>query len=142
MAGGPAQQAAEHIAPALVGGEDAVADHEDGGAHVVGDDAQGDIRLGALAVADAGDLADLFHDVLHRVHQEQVVHVLHHAGQALHAQARVDILPPQGGVVAFAVVIELGEHQVPYLHIAVALTAYVTVGPAAAVLRAPVEVDL
>ena len=34
------------------------------------------------------------------------------------------------------------EHQVPYLHIAVALTAYVTVGPAAAVLRAPVEVDL
>ena len=45
VAGGPAQQTAQHIAPPLVGGQDAVADHEGGGADVVGDDPQGHIPL-------------------------------------------------------------------------------------------------
>ncbi len=142
VAGGPAQQAAEHIAPALVGGEDAVANHEHGGAHMVGDDAQGDVGFGALAVLYAGNLADFFHDVLDRVHQEQVVHPLHHAGQALHAQARVDILPPQGGVIALAVAVELGEHQVPDLNVAVAVAAQAAGRLAAAMLGAPVEENL
>ena len=38
VAGGTAEQAAQHVAPALIGGEHAVADHEGGGADVVGDD--------------------------------------------------------------------------------------------------------
>ena len=45
MAGGAAQQAAQHIAAALVGGHDAVADHKDGAADVVGDHAQRDVAL-------------------------------------------------------------------------------------------------
>ena len=42
---------------------------------------------------------------------------------------------------ALAVVIELGEHVVPYLDIAVAVTAHGAAGLAAAVLLAPVIVD-
>ncbi len=45
VAGGTAQQAAQHVAAALVAGQDAVADHKGGGADVVGDDTQGNIVL-------------------------------------------------------------------------------------------------
>ncbi len=50
VAGGPAQQAAQHVATALVGGQHAVADHEGGGADVVGDHAEGHVLGGGLAV--------------------------------------------------------------------------------------------
>ena len=46
---------------------------------------------------------------LHGIHLEQVAHVLHHAGQTL--------------VVALAVGVELAEHEVPDLHITVAVAA-------------------
>ena len=68
VAGGAAQQAAQHIAPALVAGQHAVADHEAGGADVVGDDPKGHVLLPALAVAGAGDLRDLVGDGHHGVH--------------------------------------------------------------------------
>ena len=67
VAGGPAQQTAEHIAPALVGGEHAVTDHEGGGADVVCDDPEGHVLAVALAVVGAGDLGHLVGDVHHGV---------------------------------------------------------------------------
>ena len=97
MAGGTAQQAAQHIAAALVLRDDAVADHKDGGADVVGDHTQGNIRFLILLVGDAGDLADLLHDVLDGVDLEEVVDTLHDAGQALQAHAGIDVLVLQAG---------------------------------------------
>ena len=142
VAGGPAQQAAQDVAPALVAGQDAVADEEAGGPDVVRDDAEGHVVVVALAVVGAGDLADLVGDVHDGIHIEEGVHVLHHAGQALQTHAGVDVLLLELGVVVVAVVIELGEDVVPDLDIAVAVAAYGAAGLAAAVLHAAVIVDL
>ena len=142
VAGGAAQQTAQHIAAALVAGQDAVADHECGGADVVGDDAQAHVPLLRLAVVGAGQLADLVGDVHNGIHIEQAVHVLAHAGQTLQTHTGVDVLLLQLGVVVVAVVVELAEHVVPDLDIAVAVAAHGAAGLAAAVLRAAVVVDL
>ena len=83
VAGGPAQQAAQDIAPAGVGGGNAVGDHKGGGTDVVGDDPQGNVGAVVLVVGDAGDFGDFFHDVLDSVHLKEVVHPLHDAGQTL-----------------------------------------------------------
>ena len=141
VAGGPAQQAAQHIAPALVGGQHAVADHKHGGADMVGNHPEGHVLLPALAVVGLGDLGHLVGDVHHRVHIEQGSHPLAHAGQPLQPHAGVDVLLLQLGVVVVPVVVELGKHHVPNLDIAVALTAHGAPGPAAAVLLAAVIVD-
>ena len=142
VAGGAAQQAAQHIAAALVAGQDTVADHKRGRPDVIGDDPQAHIPFVALAVVGAGQLADLVGDVHHRVHIEQAGHVLAHTGQALQTHTGVDVLLLQLGVVVVAVVVELGEHVVPYLDIAVAVAAHGAAGLAAAVLRSAVIIDL
>ena len=142
VTGSAAQQTAQHIAAALVAGQDAVADHEAGGADVVGDDAQGHVPGVALAIVGAGDLADLLGDVHHGVHVEQGVDVLTCHSQTLQAHTGIDVLLHQIGVVAMAVIVELGEHIVPDLHVAVAFAAHGAAGLAAAVLRAAVIVHL
>ena len=142
MAGGPAEQAAQDVAPTLVGGEDSVADHKGGGADVVGDDPEGDVGGMALAVAGPGDLSDFCSDVHHGVHIEQGGDALAHGGQALQAHAGVDVFLLQLSVVVFPVVVELGEHHVPDLHIAVAVAAHGAAGLAAAILGTAVIVDL
>ena len=142
MAGGPAQQTPQHIAPPLVGGQDAVADHEGGGADVVGDDPQGHVPLLRLAVVGPGELRHLVGDVHHGVHIEQALHILAHTGQTLQAHTGVDVLLLQLGIVALAIVVELGEHVVPDLDIPVAVAAHGAPGLAAAELRPAVIVDL
>ena len=141
MAGRPAQQAAQNVAPALVGGEHAVADHKGGRADVVGDDPQGDVLLPGLPVVGPGDLRHLVGDVHDGVHIEEGVHVLAHHRQALQAHAGVDVLLLELGVVALAVVVKLGEYHVPDLDISVALAAHRTARLAAAVLLPPVVID-
>ena len=141
VAGGSSQQAAQHVAAALVAGQHAVADHKGSRADVVGDDAQGHVFLAALAVARAGDLRDLVRDVHHRVDVEQRIDILAHDSQTLKAHAGVDVLLLELGVVVVAVVVELGEDDVPDLHIAVAVAADGAAGLAAAVLFAAVVVN-
>ena len=142
MTGGTAQQAAQHIAAALILRDNAVADHKDGGADVVGDHTDGNILFLILLVGDAGDLADLLHDVLDGIDLKEVIDALHDAGQALQAHAGIDVLVLQGGVMTLAVGIELGEYQVPELNIAVAVTADMAIGTAAALFGPAVKVDL
>ena len=91
VAGSPAEEPAEHVAPAFVGGEHAVADHKHGGADVVGDHPQRHVLGGGLAVVGVGDLGHLVGDVHDGVHVEQGGHVLTHAGQPLQAHAGVDV---------------------------------------------------
>ncbi len=142
MARTAAQQAAQHIAPALVGGQNAVGNHKGGAADVVGDDPQGDVGFFILAVLHPGDAGDVLHDPLDGVHLKQVVDPLHDTGDPLQTHAGVDVGMFHRGVVAFPVGIELGEHQVPELHIPVAVAAYATGGFAAAVFLAAVKVEL
>ena len=98
VAGGSSQQAAQHVAAALVAGQHAVADHKGSRADVVGDDAQGHVFLAALAVARAGDLRDLVGDVHDGVDVEQGVNVLAGNGKTLEAHAGVDVLLLQLGI--------------------------------------------
>ena len=142
MTGGPTQQTAQHIAPALVGGQDAIADHHDRGTDVVGDDPQAHVRLVAFAVVGARDLTDLVGDVHDGIHVEEGVDVLANAGQTLQTHAGVDILVEHLGVVALAVVDELREDVVPHLDIPVAVAAHRAAGLAAAMLLAAVIIHL
>ncbi len=87
-------------------------------------------------------LADPVGDVHDGVHVEEGVHVLTHHGQTLQAHAGVDVLLLELGVMALTVVVELGKDHVPDFHIAVAVAAHGAAGLAAAVLLAPVIVDL
>ena len=109
---------------------------------MVGDDTEGDVSGVALAVAGASDLGNLGGDVHHGVHIEQGGDTLAYGGQALQAHAGVDILLLQLGVVVFSVVVKLGEHHVPDLHITVTVAAYGAAGFAAAVLGTTVIIDL
>ena len=142
VAGRPAQQTAQHIAPAFVGGQYAVADHHDSRADVVGNHPQGHVGLMALAIVGAGDLADLIGDIHHRVHVKEGVYILHHAGKTLQAHTGVDVLVLHLRVMALAVVDKLGKYVVPHLNIAVALAANRTTRLSAAMLRAAVIVNL
>ena len=109
---------------------------------MVRDDAQRDIFLMAHAVVRTGDLRDLVGDVHDGVDIEQGVNVLAGNGQTLKAHAGVDVLLDEVGIVAVAVIVELGEDVVPDLHIAVAVAADGAAGLAAAVLLAAVIIDL
>ena len=141
VTGGPAEQAAEDVAPSGVGGGDAVADHEGGGTDVGSDDPEGDVAALVLAVGDACNLGNLLHDVLDGVNLKEVLHALHDAGQTLQTHAGVDIGLGHPLVVAVAVGVKLGENKVPELHVPVAVAAGAAGGAAAAVLLAPVEVN-
>jgi len=142
VAGGPAQQAAQHVAPALVGGQHTVADHEAGGTDMVGDDPEGYVLLLALAVAGTGDLRNLIGNVHHGVHIEQRVHILADNSQTLKAHTGIDVLLLQHSVVVMTIVVKLREHQIPNFHIAVAVATHSAAGLAAAVLLTAVIVYL
>ena len=58
---------------------------------MVGDNAEGDVRLGVFPIMGAGDGADMLHDILDGIHLKKVAHVLHHAGQPLQSHAGVNI---------------------------------------------------
>ena len=138
----PAQQPPQHVAPPLVGGHDAVAYHEGGGTDVIGDHPQGHVLLLVLSVGHPRDFADVLHDVLDGVHLKEVAHPLHDAGQPLQAHAGVDVGMLQRLVMASPVTVELGEHQVPELHVPVAVAAHAAGRGAAAVRLSPVKIQL
>ena len=137
-----AEQTAQDIAATLVGRQDAVADHKGGASDMVGDDAQGDVHLMALAVVSAGQLADLMGDVHNGIDIKEGVNALADNCQTLKTHAGVDILLLELGIVTLAVIVELGENVVPDLHVTVAVTADGAAGLAAAILRAAVIVYL
>ena len=151
-ADGPADQAAQHVAAALVGGGHAVGDQHEGRADVVGNDAHPDVvrvvrvlgglRGGVLPAGEGRGPVDHGADLVRLVH---VLDVLEDHREALHAQARVDVLLGQlaGDVEvhlgADVVDLVLHEHEVPDLDVAV----FVGDGAALdAVGRAAVVVDL
>ena len=138
----PTQKTAQHIAPALVGRQHSIADHEGGGTDMVGNDTQRHVHLMALAVVGAGELADLMGDIHHRVHIEERVHILAHHSQTLQAHTGIDVLLLEFSVMAFPVIVKLGEDVVPDLNITVAVAANRAAGLSAAVLFTAVVVDL
>ena len=109
---------------------------------MVCDNTQGDILFLVLVVLDARYLHDVLHDVLDGVDLEEVVHALHDAGEALKTHTGIDIAALEAGIVIVAVVIKLGENEVPELNISVAVAADSAGRRAATVLLAAVEIEL
>ena len=108
---------------------------------MVGNHAQGNIFFLVLMIFHICDLHNVLHDVLHGIHFKQVVHILRNARKTLQAHACVNVGVIQTGVVVVAVIVKLGENQVPKLNVAVTFTADFAVGLTAAVFFAAVIVN-
>ena len=88
MAHRPAEDAAEHIAAPVVGGEDVVGNKKDGGAEMVGDNA---VRGAQVAVGvGARALCDLFYERAEEVAGEVVMASAEKCGNPLQADAGVN----------------------------------------------------
>ena len=139
-----AHDAAQHVAAALVGRRDPVADEHHRGARVVGHHPQADVGVAVGAVAHPGQLGGAVEDRAAGVDLVQVVDALQHGGHPLHAHAGVDVLlrqrPEHREVVALALAaLVLHEHEVPDLQEPLAVDGRAALG---AVRRTPVVEDL
>ena len=139
---GATKQAAQHVAATLVGGQDAVGDHERDRTAVVGDDAQRFVHRRVLLVGLARQALAHADEAAEHVGVVVVGNALHDGGDALEAHAGVDVLGEQRCERAVFLAVELGEHAVPELEVAVAIAAGLAVGAAAADFGTLVEVDL
>ena len=142
VADGAAQDAAQHVAAALVRRQDAVHDHDGHGARVISDDLQRDVRLLVLAVLDARDLGRVLDDRVEQIRLEVRLLVLHDGREALEAAARIDVLMGEILVGAVFLAVVLREDEVPDLEVAVAVAADSAGRRAAAALFTEVDVDL
>jgi hypothetical protein len=119
MAHGAAHDAAQHIATTLVGGQHAIGDQEAGGTQMVGDDA-----VAHLVLAIGAGLGEFGRGLDQRPHQVDVVIVvlaLHHGGDALKPHAGIDAGLGQRDALLLGHLLELHEHEIPDLDIAVAI---------------------
>ena len=142
MTGGTADETAKDVASALVGGNDAVADHKGCASCVVGNGADGDVVVLIRSVGLARNGANGVEYLSDGVNLEHIVYPLHYAGETLETHTGIDVFMLELGIGAVAHIVELRENVVPDLHIAVALTAGLTVGRAATVFFSAVEIDL
>ena len=111
-----ADDAAQHVAAALVRWHDAVGDEEHGRARMLRDDAQRDVGLLAGAVAHPRYLLHALDDGLEEIRLVERGDALHDGGDALQAQARVDARGREVRPRAVGRLVELREDEVPDLH--------------------------
>ncbi len=83
MAGRTANQTAQHIAAALIGGHNAVGDHKGSGTDMVRNKADGYVLIVILLILRMGKLADLVPKGANRIHIKDGVHVLDYGSQTL-----------------------------------------------------------
>ncbi len=112
---GPADDAAQHVASPLVGGQDAVGDEEGDGPRVVGDD----LVAEALALEGVGVMPQQLPQSLMDGHEQVGVvvagDILQHRGEALETHAGVDRFEGQLRAGSLDRLVELHEHEVPDL---------------------------
>ncbi len=138
---GAADEAAQHVAPAFVGGEDAVRDHEGDGPAVIRNDAQGGVRVVAVVVAYSGEFGHVLDEGLEEVGIVVGAHALTDRRNALKAHAGVDGGMGQGNARAVRLLVELHEHEVPDFKETVAITGADAAVRAAGHVRALIIVD-
>ena len=139
---GAAQQTAQHVAAALVGGKNAVGNHEGDRAAVVRDDAQRLVDGGVGFVFLAGKALAHSNQAAQHVGVVVVRDALHNGRNALQAHTGIDVLRRQRGKRAVFLAVELGEHAVPVFKEAIAIATRRAVGAAATDFGALVKVNL
>ena len=117
MADRAADDAPQHVTAAFVARDDAVDDQERARADVIGDH----LERVALEVLRAGRFRGGLDEILEEIDLVVRVHALQHRGNALEAHAGIDRRLGQRIQHAFVVAVELHEHEVPDLDVAVAL---------------------
>ena len=108
---------------------------------MVGCNAQGNVLLCVGFIFNAGDIADMLHDIFYGINLKEVVNPLHYAGKTLKTHTGVDIFLFKLGIIAVAVVVKLGKYVVPNFHKTVAVAARLAIRRAAAVFFAAVKVN-
>ena len=136
LADSAADQTAQNIAAALIGGHDSVGDHECCGTDVVGDDTDRDVGLMVFAVLAVSQLTDLVAQGADCVDIKEGLDILHCDSQTLQAHAGIDVFLYELGVIAVSVIVELGKDDVPDFHVAVAFAAHDVLGTVAPLLAA------
>ena len=137
-----AQKTAQHVSASFVGRHNAVGYHKGAGLHMVCNNTKGDICPGISKILRVGQGAHLIQKRLVGIHRKQGIHVLNNNCQTLQSHTGINILMGKLGIIPLAVTLKLGEYVVPYLNVAVALTAYSTIRLTAAVLLTAVIIDL
>ena len=114
----PADEPAQHVAPTLVGGKDAVGDEQSHRPGVVGQHPQAHVGRGALAVGGTRDLLGGLQDRREQVGLERGRDVLEDGGDPLQARRRVDARFGEVADDLAPVVLEvLHEDEVPDLEV-------------------------
>ncbi len=145
---GPAENPAQDVAPALVGGRGAVGDREGQSADMVRDDAEGIIGLLAelRGVLVARQLAGRPDDRHEQVGVVVAALVLEDGDDPLQAGTGIDVLGGQRHEIARRLAVELDEDEVPQLDVpgAVAVDAALVARDAllVAAVGAQIDVDL
>ena len=94
---------------------------------MVGDNAEGDIRLCVVTVVYACLFADLEHDISYCVNLEKVVYALHKASKTLKSHTCIDIGLCKRCIVTCTVTLKLCENEIPEFNKSVTVTADSTI---------------
>ncbi|CDC63211.1 uncharacterized protein BN660_01846 [Clostridium sp. CAG:448] len=141
VAAGTADNPAQNIAAPLIGRNYTVANHEHGALDMVGAYTDGNIVFLVFTVGLTGNFTDLVQNTAVGINQEHIVHALHHTGKPLQTHTGIDVFLCKFGIVPLPVVIELGEHVVPDLHVTVAVATGAAIRLSATVFFAAVKID-
>ena len=117
MADGTADDAAQHVPAPFVAGDDAIGDQEGAGSDVIRQNAQR--RTGHVGIA--GFACGRFDQIRQQVNVVVAVHVLQHGRDPLQAHPGIDRGLGQLVHDARLVAVELHEHVVPDLDVAIAI---------------------
>lgn len=141
MTSGAAEEAAEDVTAALILRDDAIADHHNGAADMIGDNAEGDILDTILMILNPSDVRDMSHNILYGIDLKEVIDILHNASEAFEAHPGIDIRVSHRGIMAVAIGIELTKDEIPDLHKPVAIAADMAIRLTAALIGAAIEID-
>ena len=108
---------------------------------MVGNNSERNVCFLVLFIFNLCNIRNMLHYICNSVYLKEIVHALHYCSKTFKAHTCVDIGVCKAVIVALLVFVELGKHQVPHFHKSVAVTAQLTIGLAAAVLRASVNMN-
>ena len=120
----PAENTAEHVAPAFIGRKDAIGNHIRNSPGVVGNNLQCHIALGTLAIGYTGKGCCFFDNREEQVRFKVVLLVLQYCCQTFQTGAGIDVLLGQRQVGAVFLTVVLGEYEVPDFQEPVSVTAH------------------
>src|SRR5947209_11783337 len=142
MPNGAAQDTTEDVASPLVARQNTISGEEDKRPRVVGEDAQGDVGLFALAIACLSQCREMINDGAEQVGIEDRFLALHHHREALQTHAGVNIFLGQRCTGTIKVMVILHEDEVPDLQEALTITTRLAISLPTTVLYTTIIINL